>query len=294
MAEHHGGGPPISVKATGAILNPWYVLSSRTTILDPDLPTTDEPLDITPPCRVELEEQGLRLFFQNDEVVFVSTGGSLPPGYLVDPIRYFLTYQTFINYNLIGSATNPLDASAFDQVERIRFKVERIVRVETERQEGDKVIKGFYHTPEEEWLEIAADDIRQYLRILNSTLYNALAFYLRGCDNPRYFLIEFYKAVEVITKVFGSKDKFLKSLEPYGVTSKKFKDFGKDCNDMRSAPPAPLDIGRHAPMPGVPLHSVDLRYLHVEPRSREVLESSTVFCRQVIDAYMAFLIKEAA
>lgn len=292
MTEHRGVGLPISIKATGTILNPWYELPAHVTVIYPGLASTsDERLEITPPGRVELEEHNLRLFFQNDEVVFVFTGDSLALRYLVSPIRYFLTYRTFINYNLIAPATNPLDNSAFDEVDRIRFKVQHIVRVETERQEGDKVIKGFYHTGEDEWLEVAADSLAQYLRVLNPTLYYALAFYLIGCDNPRYFLVEFYKAVEVITNVFGGEKEFLKSLKPHGVTKSKFKEFGKVCNDMRLAP---LDIGRHAPMPGVPLYSVDLRNLLVEPRSREVLESSTVFCRQVIDAYMTFLIQQAA
>jgi len=292
MTEHHGGGHPISIKATGTILNPWYELPAHVTVVGVGSASVcSKGREITSPCRVELEELDLRLFFQNDEVVFVFTGDSLTPRYLVNPIRYFLTYQTFINYNLIGPATNRLDDSTFDEVDRIQFKVERIIRVETERQEGDKVIKRFYNTGKDEWLEIAVDSITQYLRVLDPTLYYALAVYLIGCDNPRYFLIEFYKAVEVITNLFGSDREFLKSLNPYGVTKSKFKEFGKVCNDMRLAP---LDIGRHAPMPGAPLYSVDLRNLLVEPRSWEVLESSTVFCRQVIDAYMAFLIQQAA
>jgi hypothetical protein len=292
MKEFRGGGPPISIKATGTILNPWYQLPAHVTVFDPDLPNApDEPLEIASPCRVELEAHDIRLFFQNDEIVFVFTGNSLAPQHLVNPIRYFLTYQTFINYNSIGRATNPRDASTFDEVDYIRFKVERILRVETEWLEGDKVIKGFYHTGRDEWLEIAADSIAQYLRVLNSTLYNALAFYLIGCDNPRYFLIEFYKAVEVVMRVFGGEGEFLKSLEPHGVTKSMFKKFREVCNDTRKAP---LDIGRHAPMPGAPLYSVDLRNLLVDLRSLEVVESSTVFCRQVIDAYMAFLIQKAA
>jgi hypothetical protein len=292
MIKYQGGGPPVSIKATRTILNPWYKLPAHITVFGSDLPSaSDERLEITPPCRVELEEQGLRLLFRNDEVVFVFTGGSLAPRYLINPILYFLTYQTFINYNLIGPVTNPIDASAFHEIERITFKVERIIRVEAERQDGGKVNKGFYHTGKDESLEIAAGSIAQYLRILNPTLYYSLSFYLIGCDNPRYFLIEFYKAVEVITNEFGSKDEFLKSLKSYGVTKRKFKDFGEVCNDMRLTP---LDIGRHAPMPGAPLYSVDLRNLLVEPRSRDVLESSTVFCRKVIDAYMVFLIQRAA
>jgi len=36
-----------------------------------------------------------------------------------------------------------------------------------------------------------------FIRVLNPTLYYAMAFYLVGCENRRYFLVEFYKAVEL-------------------------------------------------------------------------------------------------
>jgi hypothetical protein len=290
--EDYRGYPPISAKATGVIMNPWYELSDRVTLISTgSASTSDEQLQITPSCRVDLEERNLTLMFHNDAVIFVFTGTSLAPRHLVNPIRYFLTYQTFINYNLISPVVVPLDIHTFDEVDRIQFKVERITRVETERQEGDKLIKGFYHTGIEDQLEITAESIGQYLRVLNPTLYYSIAFYLIGCENPRYFLIEFYKAVEAIRNVFGTENGFLKSLRPYGVTKPKFKDFTKVCNDIRLAP---LDIGRHAPMPDAPLYAVDLKNLLIETRSRDVFESSTIFCRQVIDAYVAFLIQQAA
>jgi hypothetical protein len=288
MIEDRGGGPPISIKATRTIFNPWYTLPAHVTVIGPDaVSKRNDGLEITSPCRIELREHKLRLFFQNNEVIFVFTDNSLASRYLVNPIRDFLIYQTFINYNAIGPAINLSDESTFKEVDRIQFKVERIIRVELERQEGDKVIKGFYHTGhQDEFLEIVVDNIAQYLRVLNPALYYAQAFYLIGCDNPRYFLIEFYKAVESVSNVFKGEDDFLKSLKPYGVMKGKFKEFAKVCNDMRLAP---LDIGRHAPMPNAQLYSVDLRDLLIEPRSREVLELSTVFCRQVIDAYRAYL-----
>jgi hypothetical protein len=290
--EDYRGYPPISAKATGVIMNPWYELSDRVTLISTgSASTSDEQLQITPSCRVDLEERNLTLMFHNDAVIFVFTGTSLAPRHLVNPIRYFLTYQTFINYNLISPVVVPLDIHTFDEVDRIQFKVERITRVETERQEGDKLIKGFYHTGIEDQLEITAESIGQYLRVLNPTLYYSIAFYLIGCENPRYFLIEFYKAVEAIRNVFGTENGFLTSLRPYGVTKPKFKDFTKVCNDIRLAP---LDIGRHAPMPDAPLYAVDLKNLLIETRSRDVFESSTIFCRQVIDAYVAFLIQQAA
>jgi hypothetical protein len=292
MIEDYGGYPPVSAKATGVVLNPWYEFPSHVTQTSADSPSApDDQHQITPSCRIDLEEQNLRLLFHNDAVVFVFTGAALEPRQLVNPIRYFLTYQTFINYNLISPVTIPLDTNMFDKVDHIPFKVERITRVEIERQHGDEIVKGFYHTGTEEQIEITADSIAQYLRIINPTIYYSIAFYLIGCENPRYFLIEFYKAVEAIKNGFGSENSFLASLRPYGVTKQGLKDFTKVCNDMRLAP---LDIGRHAPMPNAPLYSVELRNLLVETRSRDVFESSTMFCRQVINAYTACLSQQAA
>ena len=196
-----------------------------------------------------------------------------------------------LNYNLFGPFLKPLDENALEEVDTIRFKVERIVRVEIERQEGEKIVRGFYQDGQEEWLEIPSDDLIQYLSVLNPALYYAVAFYLIGCENPRYFLVEFYKAVESVKHAFGNKKDFLQSLRPYGVMRKRYKEFTKVCNDMRLAP---LDIGRHAPEPNAPLYTVDLRNLLVEPRSSEVFESATTFCRQVIDVYIEFLVHCAA
>lgn len=271
----------ICITATGTILNPWYWLPSHITKDGLDRPGTSQRHEITSPCRVELQEQGLRLVFQDDKLFFIFTADSADPQYLVYPILYFLTYETFINYNIISPATNMLDASTFDVVDAIQFKIERFARDGKESRVKSEIA--------DEWPKVSVDSIIQYLRVINDTLYYALAYYLVGCDNPRYFLIEFFKAVEVIKNELGGKHEFLKKLEPYGVKRNEFNDFGKVCNDMRIAP---LDIGRHAPMPGAPLFSVNLRHLLVEPRSREVFESSTIFCRQVIDAYMAFLIQK--
>jgi len=220
-------------------------------------------------------------------MAFFFTDRTLAPRYLVNPIRYFVTYRTFINYNLIGFVSDRPALGTIDEPDRVRFRVERIVTVESSDASGQWV----HHEGREAWLEVTRTSITDYLRVLNPTLYYALAFYLIGCENQRYFLVEFYKAVEAICNVFGSNDAFLDALKPFGVEKSRYKDFGRVSNDVRLAP---LDIGRHAPEPGAPLYAVDLRNLLVEPRSREVLESSTVFCRQVIDAYIAFLVQNSA
>lgn len=244
--------------------------------------------DVRHYCRVELQRYDLILIFQNNKLFFVFTDQSQRARNLVEAVRFFLIYHSFINYNVVSPGFRLPDSSKYDEVDLIKFQVKRIKLPNIECKEGESLNKYPYYRCENESLEVSIDSLAHYLDVLNPTIYYALAFYLIGCDNQRYFLVEFYKAVEVILNSFGGKAKFLKSLEPYGIKKKKFSEFGKLCNDMRLAP---LDIGRHAPMPGASLYAVDLRRLLVEPRSRNVFESTTSFCRQVIDAYLTFLIK---
>ena len=276
--KHHAAAARISVRARGAILNPWYSLPVHIVSLGSSSSriNNDDALKITRPCRIELERWGLNLFFRDNEIVFVASGDSREPLILVDPVLYFLIYRTFVNYNMIGGADDP-DPNDYEYVDVVQFKVERIVSRNRE--------SGFPHRMrKEELLDVTVRSLAQYLGVLNPTLYSALAYYLRGCENSRYFLVEFYKAVEVIKNALGGESKLLKALSPYGVSHKKLKEFGKACNDKVTST---LDIGRHAPMPDAPLYSVDLRTS--EPRSLQVFESSTVVCRQVVDAYIAFL-----
>jgi hypothetical protein len=284
---------PISIRSKGVILNPWYDFPRRLTSVslessDPFF--VDTPVEITPSSLVELKEQDIRLFFQNDRVAFVFTNDSPAPRYLVNPIRDFLAYRTFVNYNLFGWFRGPLDERLFERVENLQLRLERIVRVEEEMKEGERVFKGVRYEDHEEWLEVPSSELSQYLNVLNPALYYAVAFYLLGCENPRYFLVEFYKAVESIRHTFDDVRDFLRSLSPYGVTKKGYKKFTKACNDMREAP---LDIGRHAPEPDAPLYAVDLRNLLGDPRSSQVFESTTVFCRKAVEAYIQFLVEAA-
>jgi hypothetical protein len=285
MFQSYSEGVPTYIKASGAILNPWYELPG-----EPQIDKLVEYGEITKPCRVEFREHNFQLLFKDDAVIFTFSTNSIQPRYLIQPIQYFLIFHTFINYNLVGPALGKIDENKFDEVEVIKFKVTRVNQVAVERRIGEEVFKGFDQVSHEEFIEIKTESISNFIRILNPTLYYALAYYLIGCDNPRYFLIEFYKAVEVIKNKFGAKQKLLRSLAKYGVFEKEFSDFTKTCNDMRLAP---VDIGRHAPMPGAKLFSVDLRNLLIEPRSYQVFELSSSFCRKVINAYIEFLIDQA-
>lgn len=283
MTTAQAGGPPIRAQATGVILNPWYDLPI---VIRSDRDTRPE---ITSPTLVDLSAHGLELLFERDEMAFFFTSETPAARYLINPIRYFVTYRTFINYNAIGFAGKRPDPDTVPEADRVRFRLQEIVRVERDNPSGEG--KLIHHEGRDKALEVSVASLVEYLRILNPTLYYAITFYLIGCENHRYFLVEFYKAIEVIRNAFGAEDTFLEALKPHGVARSAYKEFGKVSNDMRLAP---LDIGRHAPMPGAPIYAVDLRNIMVEPRSREVLESSTVLCRQVIDGYIAFLAQAAA
>lgn len=124
------------------------------------------------------------------------------------------------------------------------------------------------------------------MRVLNEPLHYAIAFYLIGCENLRYFLVEYYKAVEAIENELGGERRCLDILSPHGVDRATVKEFKAMCNDVRQAP---LDIGRHAPARNAPLYSVDLRNLLGHPPSRGLFERATVACRQVIDGYLKLL-----
>jgi len=113
--DYHGGGPAISVKARGTILNPWYELPFSAYISG--LSQESQPTrrtEITSKCCVELPQFSVQLFFEDNEVIFVFTGDSLQPRYLVNPIRYFLIYRTYLNFNIIGPTTRSLAVDTLD------------------------------------------------------------------------------------------------------------------------------------------------------------------------------------
>ena len=131
---------------------------------------------------------------------------------------------------------------------------------------------------------VTRQELEDLLTFWTPQLHFALAYYLIGCENPRYFLIEFYKAVESIENALGGERKAIASLEPYGVTGAVFRKLKRDANDQSR----PFDIGRHSPK-GTDLRVVDIRRMLSEPQSHQVYSESVSAVRQVIDAYFALL-----
>jgi hypothetical protein len=90
----------------------------------------------------------------------------------------------------------------------------------------------------------------------------------------------------VIKNYFSCQKIFINSLRPFGFDNTAYTKFRELCNDKIKAP---LDIGRHAPMPEAKLFSFDVRHLLLKPFSYEIFKFSTIFCRQVIDGYIEYL-----
>jgi hypothetical protein len=168
----------------------------------------------------------------------------------------------------------------YPETDRVPFTLERIVPVETVETLGGKQVRLLHHESKGETIHISQRELVDFLSVLNPALYYALGFYLRGCENPSYVLVEYYKAVEAIRHVFGGEGPFLDALKPFGVVRDEYKTFARNSNDVETEP---LDIGRHAPKPDAELYAVDLRNMLVQPRSRDVIEQATTLCRAVVD-----------
>jgi hypothetical protein len=216
-----------------------------------------------PKTQLDLGNHEIRLYGQDDEIVFAFTDSSPLPRFKVNTIRYFLTYLSFIDWNIIWPPSSDMVESDFAAAGSMTFRV-----LEDKGEHG---------------VVVTQDQIVEFLNVVNPTLYNAIAYYLIGCQFHRYFLIEYFKAAETIENELGGEAKLISMLKPFGVTSTKYKGFKRLCNAH------PVDISRHAPKKGVPFYAVDIRNLLGEPESRELFESATLSCRAVIDAYHFYL-----
>lgn len=286
--ENRGAGPPVGVTASGTIFNPWYVLRSESCRLNslgssPEAPSPGP--DIAGPCKVTLRALKLTLYFERDQVIFSFSGNSHEPRYLVGPVLQYLSYETYVDYCCVGLG-HPREAAHYDEVDRIHFRLRRLPRLGENSAQSDG--RSWSHLGVADSIELPVSSIVEYIRVLNQTLHYAIGFYLRGCANSQYFLVEFSKSVEAVEDAFQNQGDCLRSLARFGVKRKDWKDFGLLCNDKVIAP---LTIGRHPPKPGAPVRDVDASHVLSSPPFLEVFESATVFCRQVIDAYTAYLVE---
>ena len=128
--------------------------------------------------------------------------------------------------------------------------------------------------------------IYNYLSIVNWELYLAITYYLIGCQNIQYFLIEFYKSVEIIKNYFKNETDLKTNLNPHGFNLNEYKKLKRYANDVRN----PLNIGRPAPKRWTGFTFIDIKRLLEEPKSKQVFGDSTRICRDMIESFISYLV----
>jgi hypothetical protein len=264
-----------AIKASGAILDPEIVLEA--------IAFGDDPPVVAQDTRLELF---------GGQVVLLFTGSKFIPLTIPEPqdrfpyypLWYFIKYRSRVNYNVVTPERLALDPASLSASTAVTFTVRRLVEVAREETVAGEIRRFLYHEAEAHGISIDVRELEGLLRFCTPQLYFAIAYYLIGCENPRYFLIEFFKAVEVIENAFGGESAAIDALREWGVVRAEFKKLKRYASEQQR----PFDIGRHAPR-GEDLRVIDVRRLLDEPLSRTVFHESVAVTRQAIDAYFAYL-----
>ena len=193
-------------------------------------------------------------------------------------VVYYLIYKTFLNYNCLSPEKESTEFTP--EVNTVSFKLHRYITKHVE--ENSKSISYIDTEPCE--IVLNKKDITDYLMVIDETIFNAICYYLLGCDTQRYFLIEFYKCLEVIKSHFGNETKMIDALKPHGFLRQVYKEAKKLANDRVR----PLSIARHAPLKGTPVQSIDTKWLFSDPAGRKAFETGEKACRNIIDSYLQF------
>jgi hypothetical protein len=199
------------------------------------------------------------------------------------PLWYFLKYRSRVNYNIVTPERLALTPAALSTSTTVTLALRRLVEVTREELiVGERRQFRHYETEAHE-ISIDVRELEDLLRLCTPQLYLAIAYYLMGCEHPRYFLIEFFKAVEVIENAFGGERAYWRT-ERVGRSPGAIQESEAICE----RPERPFDVGRHAPR-GEDLRVIDVRRLLEEPLSRQIFRESAVATRQAIDAYFRYL-----
>ena len=193
-------------------------------------------------------------------------------------IVYYLSYKTFLSYNWLSASEK--NSKSFSEVNSVSFNLHRYISKYSE--ETGKTFS--YIDTEPCKIILNQKDISDYLTMLDNAIMYAICYYLLGCDTQRYFLIEFYKCLEVIKNHFKNENEMKKELVPHGFNCQIYDEMKKLSNDRSK----PLSIGRHAPVKGIPVHQIDTKWLFGDPTGRKTFETGEKACRNIIDSYIKF------
>jgi hypothetical protein len=193
-------------------------------------------------------------------------------------VVYYLIYKTFLNYNCLLPEKESTEFTP--EVNTVSFKLHRYITKHVE--ENGKTISYIDTEPCE--IVLNKKDITDYLMVIDDTILNAICYYLLGCDTQRYFLIEFYKCLEVIKSHFGKEKEMIGALKPHGFLRQVYKEANKLANDRNKS----LSIARHTPYKGTPVHNIDTKWLFSDPSGRKAFEIGEKACHNIIDSYLQF------
>ena len=264
-----------AIKASGAILDPEIVLDAIAFGDDPPVVVHDTRLDLF-----------------GGKVVLLFTGSKFIPLTIPEPqdrfpyypLWYFIKYRSRVNYNIVTPERLALDPASLSPSTTVTFTLRRLVEVTREEAIAGETRRFWHLEAVAHEISIDVRELEGLLRLCTPHLYFAIACYLIGCEHPRYFLIEFFKALEAIENAFGGESAAIDALREWGVVRADFKKLKRYASEQQR----PFDIGRHAPR-GEDLLVIDVRRLLDEPLSRTVFRESVAATRQAIDAYFAYL-----
>jgi len=274
--------PKFSFSASSTIINPYFEVYYNLESLSPNFKKDSKIVEL---CKLSLPNYGMQLVFEDKSVTFCinpETEQKDAGNPLVDPLVRYLIFSTYLNYNLVaGPKFSRSNLNATPCTDIIKFKVRRFSQRTNDKGPVTKVL------PAELYLK--KESVEDYLSVINWELYLAISYYLIGCQNIEYFLIEFYKSVEIIKNFFGNQKIFKTCLEPFGLDYIAYKRFKRVANDVRN----PLNIGRHAPKKDTILSFIDVKNIISEPKSKQVFEESTHVCRDLISVFIRYLKAES-
>lgn len=273
--------PTITIRANGTIFNGEYWLPSG------GFDGENAPV-IVEPCKLTLDRFGVALLFNKDAMTtFVEDEKKLREGKYgwLDHLVNFIIYKSRVNYRLCCNYFAD-DVTSFEACN----EVDRVLAFNLERSTGEQGIKkvGERHVglgSEPYRLEIPRAEIDGFDELIETSLAVAIAYFLIASENPKYFLVEYYKCVEVIKQVFGEEGEMFAALQPHGFDKTMYKTLTQDANKHRE----PIAFGRHAPKAGERIIGIDLRALHNPTMQRDLLIKSSQICRACIDAYVSYL-----
>jgi hypothetical protein len=251
-----------------------------------------EKATIVKPCKLTLPHLGAAIVFNDDAItLFADDVKMATNGYLLDHLAHFLIYSSRVNYcgycNWLADET----LEGKEEVGRtITFNLARDMSAHEGASKGIGEVAGRFVCLDIEafQLEVSREPFDLFHDIMDMHLAYAIAFFLAGCANPAYFLVEFYKSTESIRHAFGAERSMLSTLGAYGLAKKPYKAFTQAANDTMQ----PIAFGRHAPE-GRNVFGIDIRSLsHPETLQGRMFREAMQTNRACIDAYIAFRIKK--